>query len=174
MTEQRGLIHLYTGSGKGKTTTALGLGLRAVGAGMNVQLIQFMKKSPNNDSKAIAKLPNFSFKSFGRNTFLTKDSHDLIDETLAQNGLSYAKEIIKQKKHDLLILDELTLTVAFHLLKKQEVLTILEKKPEDLTIVLTGRIADESFYSIADIVTDLKEVKHPFTGGMAPQNGFDY
>lgn len=174
MNVKRGLIHLYMGSGKGKTTTALGLGLRAVGAGLNVQLIQFMKKAPNNDSKAIAKLPNFSFKSFGRNTFLTKDFHEPIDETLAQNGLTYAKEIIKQKEHDLLILDEITLSVAFRLLKKQEVLSILEKKPEDLTIALTGRIADESFCSIADIVTDLKEVKHPFTEGMTPQYGFDY
>ena len=168
------MIHLYMGTGKGKTTAALGLGLRAVGAGLQVVMIQFMKGIQSNESKAIKKLPNFSLTTFGRNVFLTEKSHEPIDETLAEKGLMFAKEILKQKKCDILILDEITIAVAFQLLKKEDVLSFIRKKPDEITIVLTGRLADKDFISIADLVTNFKEIKHPYQKKAKPQPGIEY
>jgi cob(I)alamin adenosyltransferase len=174
MKEQKGMIHLYMGKGKGKTTAALGLAIRAAGAGLQVSIIQFLKGTPSNEFKSIEKIPNIFITHFGRNKFLTENNHDPIDEQLAREGLDYAKKIINEQKSDLLILDEITIAVAFHLLKKEEVIQLLNKKPKKLTIVLTGRIADEDFISISDLVTDLKEIKHPFQQGIKPQPGIDY
>lgn len=174
MKEKNGLIHLYMGTGKGKTTAALGLGLRAIGAGLQAHMIQFMKGSESNEAKAIKQLQHFSIKNVGRNVFLTENVHEPIDEKLAQKGLNYAKNIIKKQTCDMLILDEITIAVAFHLLKKEEVIDILKNKPAELTIVLTGRIADDEFISLADLVTNMNEVKHPYQKGGKPKPGFDY
>jgi len=174
MKEQKGLIHLYMGKGKGKTTASLGLALRAAGAGLKVSIIQFLKGTPSNEFKSIEKIPQISITHFGRNKFLTKNNHDPIDEKLANDGLDYAKKIINEQKINLLILDEITIAVAFHLLKKEDVIQLLKQKPKELTIVLTGRMADEDFISISDLVTDLKEIKHPFQQGIKPQPGIDY
>ena len=174
MKEQKGTIHLYMGKGKGKTTAALGLALRAAGNGLKVSIIQFLKGKPSNEFKSIEKIPNISITYFGRNKFLTENKHDPIDEKLAHDGLDHARKIINEQKTNLLILDEITIAVAFHLLKKEEVIHLLNKKPKGLTIVLTGRIADEEFITISDLVTDFKEIKHPFQQGMKPQPGIDY
>jgi cob(I)alamin adenosyltransferase len=174
MKEQKGLIHLYMGKGKGKTTASLGLALRAAGAGLQVSIIQFLKGKPSNEFKSIEKIPQISITHFGRNKFLTEDNHDPIDEKLANDGLDYAKKIINEQKINLLILDEITIAVAFHLLKKEDVIQLLKQKPKELTIVLTGRIADEDFITISDLVTDLKEIKHPFQQGIKPQSGIDF
>ncbi|MBS3778477.1 MAG: cob(I)yrinic acid a,c-diamide adenosyltransferase, partial [Candidatus Thermoplasmatota archaeon] len=100
--------------------------------------------------------------------------HGPIDEKIALNGLKYTKNIIKKQTCNMLILDEITIAVAFHLLKKEEVITVLNNKPAQLTIVLTGRIADNEFISLADLVTNMKEVKHPYQKGEKPKPGFDY
>jgi cob(I)alamin adenosyltransferase len=162
------------GTGKGKTTASLGLGLRAAGAGLRVNMIQFLKGSLTHESKSIEHIPNFSITTVGRNTFISESHHEPIDETLAEKGLSLAKKIIDEQSCDVLILDEITVAVAFNLLKKQDILTILKEKPTDLTIVLTGRIADQEFISIADLVTDLKEIKHPYQKGRPAKPGFEY
>lgn len=174
MKGKNGLIHLYMGTGKGKTTAALGLGLRAAGSGLQVDIIQFMKGSASNEAKAINHIPHFSIKNFGRNVFLTENVYEPIDEKLALKGLNYAKKIIKKQTCDMLILDEITIAVAFNLLKKEEVITVLNNKPTELTIVLTGRIADNEFISLADLVTNMNEVKHPYQQGGKPKPGFDY
>ena len=174
MSQKKGMIHLYIGKGKGKTTAALGLALRAAGAGLHVDILQFLKGSQSNEFTSIQKIPNISIKKFGRNKFLTEKNHEPIDEQLAQEGFSYAKKIINEQKCDVLILDEITIAVAFHLLKKEDVIQLLNQKPSNLTIILTGRIADEDFISIADLVTELQEIKHPFQKGVKPQEGIDY
>ena len=174
MSQRKGMIHLYIGRGKGKTTASLGLALRAAGAGLHVDIIQFLKGNQSNEFNSIQKLPNISIKNFGREKFLTEKNHEPIDEKLAKKGLTYAEKIINEQKCDILILDEITIAVAFHLLKKEEVIDLLNQKPSNLTIVLTGRIADEEFISIADLVTDLQEIKHPFKQGLKPQAGIDY
>lgn len=174
MNRRKGLIHLYVGTGKGKTTAALGVGLRANGAGLQVEMVQFMKGDQSNEKKAIKHLPHFSINSFGRFTFLTANHHEPIDETLAHNGLNHAKKIIKNNTCDILILDEITIAVSFQLLKKEDVIEILKQKPHDMTIILTGRIADDEFISIADLVTEMNEIKHPFQYGESAQEGIDY
>lgn len=174
MPEENGLIHLYMGTGKGKTTAALGLGLRAAGSGLQVKMIQFLKGSLSHEATSIDHIPNFSITAVGRNVFLSKTVHEPIDETLANKGLAMAKKIIEAHSCDVLILDEVTIAVAFNLLRKEDVLTLLKEKPKDLTIVLTGRIASEEFITIADLVTNLQEIKHPYQQGRHAQSGFEY
>jgi cob(I)alamin adenosyltransferase len=174
MKQRKGFIHLYMGTGKGKTTAALGLALRAIGAGLEVEMIQFMKGDQSNERKIIKHLSGFSTTSFGRDAFITAENHEPIDETLARKGLDFAQQLIDKESCDILILDEITVAVAFHLLKKEDVLDVLSRKPADMTIILTGRVADESLISLADVVTNMREIKHPYQYGESAQPGIDY
>jgi len=171
---KKGYIHVYTGPGKGKTTAALGLGLRAAGAGLKVHMLQFMKGRRYSELDAIENIPGFTISQHGRDEFVSKENPEQIDIDLAQQGFAYAKEITKKEKYDLVILDEINVAVDFNLIDVDDVLEIVEGKPEKLELVLTGRYAHPKITRIADYVTEMLEIKHPYQHGVEARKGIDF
>jgi cob(I)alamin adenosyltransferase len=171
---KKGYIHVYTGPGKGKTTAALGLGLRAAGAGFKVHMLQFMKGRRYSELDSIEKLSNFTFSQHGRDEFVNKDNPEKIDINMAQEGFSHAKELIKNGKYDMIILDEINVAVDFNLVDINDVIKLIEKKPENLELILTGRNAHPEIVKIADYVTEMLEINHPYQQGVEARKGVDY
>ena len=171
---KKGYIHVYTGPGKGKTTAALGLGLRAAGAGFNVHMLQFMKGRRYSELDSIENLPNFTFSQHGRDEFVNKDTPEQIDIDMAQEGFSHAKELIKNGKYDMIILDEINVAVDYNLINIEDVIKLIEERPENLELVLTGRDAHPEIVKIADYVTEMLEIKHPYQQGVEARKGVDY
>lgn len=171
---EKGLIQVYTGNGKGKTTAAFGLALRAVGAGLKVHMVQFMKKGTYSEFHAIKYLPQFTIVQFGRDTFVDKENPDEIDVQLAQEGLHHAAEVIKTGEYDVVILDELNVALDYNLVSIDDVLQMLNEKPSHVEIILTGRYAPSALEDKADLVTRMNEVKHPYEKGQAARRGIDY
>jgi cob(I)alamin adenosyltransferase len=170
-----GFIHLYTGEGEGKTTNALGLALRAVGHGYKVIIIQFMKGRKNvGEYKVKEKLgSNYEIYQFGRRKFIDLYNPGHEDIAMAQEALKFAGKQLKRKPK-LLILDEINLAAAFKLIDVKDVLELLEKIPEETTVVLTGRRAPEELIKQADLVTEMLEVKHPMAKGVHARKGIEY
>lgn len=175
-TKRLGLIQVYTGDGKGKTTAALGLALRAVGHNLKVYMIQFMKEWPYGEVKAAQRLkPNLTIVQFGRKEFVNKDNPDPKDIELAKKGLKHAEEIIKSGKYDIVILDEINIAVAWNLIPLEEALKVINQKPLHVELILTGRYAPKEFIEIADLVTEFKEIKHPYRlKGITARPGIEY
>jgi len=174
MSLEKGLVHVYTGPGKGKTTAALGLGIRAVGAGLKVYMIQFMKGRRYSELDSLRNTPNFTIVQYGRDEFVSKEKPEKIDIDLAQKGFAHAKEIIKSEKYDLVILDEINVAVDFKLIDLKDVLKLIKEKPKKLELVLTGRYANPELVKVADLVTEMLEIKHPYQKGVKARKGIDY
>ena len=174
MSSKKGFIHVYTGNGKGKTTSAIGLGIRAVGAGLKVYMIQFMKGRRYSELDGLAHVPNFMVVQFGRDEFVSKDKPEQIDIDLAQKGLTHAKEIIQKGTYDLVILDEINVALDYHLISLEDVLLLLKNKPEDTELVLTGRYAHPELIKHADLVSEILEIKHPYQKGIKSRKGIDW
>ncbi len=173
--KKKGFIHVKTGDGQGKTTSALGMAFRAVGHGLKVSMIQFMKGNTRyGEVTSSEMLKNFEIRQFGRASFVNKKNPDKIDIELAQDGLGYAKEVIESKKYDLVILDEINVAIDYGLLSVEEVLDAIEKKPEDLELVLTGRYAPKEIIEISDYVSEILDIKHPFKEGVLAREGVEY
>lgn len=171
---EKGYIHVYTGPGKGKTTAALGLGLRAAGAGLKVHMMQFMKGRRYSELDAIENLNNFTFSQHGRDEFVSKENPEQIDIDLAQEGFAQAKDIIKNSKYDVVILDELNVVVDYNLIKFDDAIKLIEQKPEKLELVLTGRDVHPEIVKLADLVTEMLEIKHPYQQGVTARKGIDF
>ena len=174
MSLKKGFIHVYTGPGKGKTTAALGLGLRATGAGYKVYMIQFMKGRRYNEINSLDNIPNFNIVQYGRDEFVNKNNPEKIDIDLAKKGFNHAKEIIESKKYDIVILDEINVAIDFNLIKLEDLLKIINEKPESVELVLTGRYANSEIIKLADIVTEMLEIKHPYHIGIEAREGIDF
>ncbi len=174
MSLEKGYIHIYTGPGKGKTTAALGLGLRAAGAGLKVHMIQFMKGRRYSELDAIEKIPNFTISQHGRDEFVSKENPEKVDIDLAQKGFAKAREIIKNGKYDMVILDEINVAIDYNLVPLDDLLNLIEEKPEKLELILTGRYAHPELVKIADLVTEMLEIKHPYQNGVQARKGVDY
>lgn len=171
---EKGYIHVYTGPGKGKTTASLGLGLRAAGAGMKVHMVQFMKGRRYSELDSVEHVPGFTISQHGRDEFVNKDNPEQVDIDMAQEGFSYAKEIIKKDKFDMVILDEINVAVDFNLISLDDVLELINDKPEKLELVLTGRYAHPELVKVADLVTEMLEIKHPYQQGVQARKGVDF
>lgn len=174
MSLEKGCIHVYTGPGKGKTTAALGLSLRAVGAGFKVYMIQFMKGRRYSELDAVENLSNFTVVQYGRDEFVSKENPEQIDIDLAQQGFAHAQEIVKNGKYDMVILDEINVAINYNLVSLEDVLKLVEEKPEKVELVLTGRYAPPELVKIADLVTEMLEIKHPYQKGVLGRKGVDY
>jgi cob(I)alamin adenosyltransferase len=174
MSIKKGYIHVYTGNGKGKTTAAIGLGIRAIGEGLKVIMIQFMKGRRYSEIDVLQHIKNFTVVQFGRDEFVSKEKPEQLDIDLAQKGLAYAKDVIQQGGYDLVILDEINVAVDFHLISLEDVIKLLEKKPENLELVLTGRYASPEIIKHADIVSEILEIKHPYQQGVQSRKGIDW
>lgn len=172
---QKGLIQIYTGNGKGKTSAALGLALRAVGHGLKVLMIQFMKGNINyGEIEASKRLsPNLVIKQTGRNTFVSKTNPDPIDIELAKKGLSLAKEEILSQRYDIVILDEVNVAVDYDLITLSDLLDLIDSKPDSVEIVLTGRNAKPEVIEKADLVTEMIEIKHYYHKGISARKGIE-
>lgn len=172
---ERGLIQVYTGNGKGKTTAALGLALRAVGHGLKVLMIQFMKGDINyGEIEASKRLsPNLVIIQSGRDTFVSKTNPDPIDIELAKKGLSLAKEEILSKKYDIVILDEINVAIDYGLIPLSDLLNLIDSKPDSVEIVLTGRNAKLEVIEKADLVTEMIEIKHYYHKGIPARKGIE-
>lgn len=173
-----GLLIVYTGDGKGKTTAALGMALRAIGRGWKVLMIQFGKGSWHyaelDSVKRLA--PDFEIIPMGKGFFKILDDH-LPEEdhrAAAELALEFSRIQMLSGKYDLLILDEISGSVSSGLLKLDAVVRLVEEKPEDLTLVLTGRAAPSEIIDRADLVTEMREIKHPYQKGLMAQKGIDY
>lgn len=174
--KKRGLILVYTGNGKGKTTAALGLAFRAAGHGCQVLILQFMKKrSGIGEMKALdrANLP-ITMKQFGRRVFFKTRTCEPMDIHMAHLGLRCFQKAMESGAYDLIILDEINMALHFGLIKTNEVLDLLEKKPHGLHLVLTGRKAKRPILAVADLITEMKEIKHPFNQGIKAQRGIEF
>jgi len=172
---RRGYVHLYTGDGEGKTITAFGLALRAVGHGYKVIIVQFMKgRKDIGEYKIRDRLsPEYEIYQFGRKEFVNLKNPDPIDRKLAEEGLRFAKEALKRKPR-LLILDEINLAVTIGLLKLSDVLSLLDEVPPETTVILTGRRAPKELIERADLVTEMREIKHPMRKGVPARRGIEY
>jgi cob(I)alamin adenosyltransferase len=174
MAAHKGLIHVYTGDGKGKTTAAIGLGVRAVGAGLRVHMIQFMKGRRYSELNALERLPGFTVVQFGRDEFVSKKKPEQIDIDLAQKGLAHAQEVLRKNEYDLVILDEINVAVDYHLVSLADVLKLMKLKPDSMELILTGRYADPELVRQADLVSEMLEIKHPYQKGVPARKGIDW
>ena len=169
------MIHIYTGNGKGKTTAALGQAMRAVGHGLKVLMIQFMKGKINyGELEAAKKLPNFTIEQFGRPDFVNPENPDEEDVRLARAGLARATEAVDSRKYDIVILDEINVAANFGLIESTDIISLFKRKSDDVTLILTGRYMPEEFEPYADLITECREVRHYFNKGMKAREGFEY
>ncbi|MGD2248528.1 MAG: cob(I)yrinic acid a,c-diamide adenosyltransferase [Candidatus Methanofastidiosia archaeon] len=172
---EHALVQVYTGNGKGKTTAALGLAMRAAGHGFTVYMIQFMKGQINyGELKTAELIPELEIKQFGRPEFVSKENPDPEDIKLAKKGLEHAKKIIFSQEYDIIILDEINVAVDFNLIKEKDVITLIKEKPDTVELVLTGRKCPREIVKIADYVTEMLEIKHPFTEGTMARKGIGW
>jgi len=171
----KGYIQVYTGNGKGKTTAALGLSLRAAGHGLRTVIIQFMKGWIDyGELKGVEMLsPYVEIHQAGRDTFVNRGNPDPEDVRLAREGWELARQAILGKRADIVVLDEINCAVDFGLLPVGEVVDLLRSKPEGMEILLTGRGAPPEFLELADLVTEMREVKHYYAKGVDARVGVE-
>ncbi len=170
-----GLVQVYTGSGKGKTTASLGLALRASGHGWIVKMISFMKGDPNyGEVLAAQHIPNFELIQSGLPTFVKKGQPSDEDLRLAREGLSKAKQYVRNEVIDLVILDEINVAVDYGLIPLNDLMSLIDEKASSQELVLTGRYAHPDIVKRADLVSEILEIKHPFQQGIKCREGVDY
>ena len=171
---RRGLVQIYTGNGKGKTTAALGLALRAFGAGLKIYLGQFIKKGLFSEIKALRRFhPDIIIRQYGNGRFV-KGKPSPADIRCGQKGLSDLNRVMISGKYDLVIADEIICAVNAGLITAREVLRLIAKKPPDVELVLTGRNAPNQIMKQADLITEMKKIKHPFDKGLGGRKGIEY
>lgn len=172
---RRGRVQVYTGEGKGKTTAALGLALRACGQGWKVLMIQFMKGSADYGEIRIAgSVPNLTLIQTGSPDFVRKGKPSENDLKLAAEGMAVAREALKTSPPDMLILDEINVAVDYGLVPLKRVLELIRSRPASLELVLTGRRAHPELIRIADLVSEILSIKHPFAEGVSGRRGVEY
>jgi cob(I)alamin adenosyltransferase len=172
---REGLVQVYTGDGKGKTSAAFGLALRAVGRGLKVYVIQFIKGGFDyGELHAVKSLPNLELKAFGQGKFVTQVPPSEEDVKLAKEAFALARQVVESSKYDVVILDEINVAIHLGLLDLKEVVRLVKNKPKGVELVLTGRYASGEIIEKADLVTEMKEIKHPYRKGVKPRKGIEY
>ncbi len=171
----KGLLIVNTGDGKGKTTAALGQVFRALGHGFRICVIQFIKGSwKYGELEAGKQFPDqLEIHVMGRG--FTWKSEDIDkDIKVAQEAWDFAKQVVLSNKYDLIVLDELTYLISYGMVAEEEVVNFLKLRPEKLHVVVTGRGASQSLMDAADLVTEMKDIKHPFAAGVKAQPGIEF
>ncbi len=171
---RRGYVQVYTGNGKGKTTAALGLALRAAGAGLKVFIVQFIKKRRCSEHKMLERFGGLiTIRQHGRG-FLLKRKANRSDVSEAQAGLGEVREAIASREFDVVILDEANVAVNCNLLSVDDLIELMEAKPKNIEMIITGRYADEKVIQMADLVTEMKEIKHYRKKGVKARAGIEF
>jgi cob(I)alamin adenosyltransferase len=172
---QLGLVQVYTGTGKGKTTAAIGLGLRAIGKGLKVYMIQFMKGDIEyGEISAVRNIDGFIIEQFGRPDFVDREKPKEIDIEFAKNAITAARKVLSEKKFNILILDEINVALEWNLIELDDVIDLINNKPKDVELILTGRYAHPKIIEIADLVTNMQEIKHPYQQGILARDGIEH
>ena len=174
-TEERGLLIVHTGKGKGKSTAAFGMVFRSLGHGMRVGVVQFVKGAwATGERDVLAKFPELvTIKAMGEGfTWDTQDRQR--DLAAARAAWDEAKAMIADPAYDLVLLDELNIVLRYDYLPLEEVVEVLKSKPRDLHVIVTGRNARDEVIEIADLVTEMTEIKHPFRSGVKAQKGIEF
>jgi cob(I)alamin adenosyltransferase len=170
-----GLVEIFTGEGKGKTSAALGAVIRALGHGLRVYVVFFMKGDfPYGEQKILCQLPNCTVERFGFQEFVDPAHVKPEEKEEARKALKAARKAMLSLKYDLVILDEVNVAAAWKLIDLNEVIKLIHKKPEKVELILTGRYADPKLIELADLVTEMVKVKHPFDKGILSRKGFEY
>lgn len=171
----RGYIQVYTGNGKGKTTAALGQALRAAGRQWRTYIGQFLKGTPSGELVAVKSLePSITIEQFGREGFLViDDTPGDEDIERARRGLDRCREAMRSGQYRLIILDEICVALYFKLLEEKDVLEFLDEKPPDVEVILTGRYAPPAVIDRADLVTEMRDIKHYGEKGVRARDGVE-
>ena len=170
-----GLVEIFTGDGKGKTSASLGIALRAAGHGLRVHIVFFMKgEFPYGEQKILAELPNITFARFGFETFVEPTDVKPEEKEEGRKALEEARKAMLSLEYDVIILDEVNVAVSWKLIDIEEVIKLIKDKPENVELILTGRYADARIIELADLVTDMVKVKHPYDKGILSRRGIDY
>ncbi len=170
-----GLVHIFTGNGKGKTTAALGAIVRALGHGLKVYIVFFMKGDyPYGEWEALSKFSKVKIARFGFKTFTDPANIKPEEIEQARQALAFAREAMLSGKYDMIMLDEVNIAVAWKLVELDEVVKLITDKPQNVELILTGRYADIKLVQLADMVTECLKIKHPFDVGTISRPGIDY
>jgi cob(I)alamin adenosyltransferase len=172
---ERGLVQVYTGEGKGKTTAALGLALRATGHGLRVEIVQFMKGWPGyGELKGAEWLPMVAIHPFGRSGWVHPEHPQPEDYEGAAEALAYALEVVTREEADVVVLDEINVALDYGLLDLEAVIALLDGKPPAVELILTGRNAHPEVIRRADLVTEMRKVRHPYDQGLEGRQGIEF
>jgi len=179
MTEKikKGLVLVFTGQGKGKTSAALGTALRSVGHGQRVAIIQFIKGTwHSGELEALKKFPQIEVYQAGAGFYQIREDKlpEEVHQKAAQQGLQLAQEKLFSKEYNLVILDEINNAVETNLIDEHDLVELIKLKPLKVNLLITGRNAKPSVIELADLVTEMKEIKHPFNQGILAKKGIDY
>jgi len=171
----RRFIQIYTGNGKGKTTAAIGQAVRAAGSRLRTFIVMFMKDYPYGEVSSLERLSEWiTVEQYGNDDFVfSKQSPSDQDRRTAHQALKRAREVMLSKQYDIVILDEICVTVYFNLLTAEEVLPLLDEKPDEVELILTGRYCPEEWIARADLVTEMQEIKHYYQRGVLARQGFE-
>lgn len=171
----KGFVQIYTGDGKGKTTAALGQALRAAGSGLKTLIVQFMKNCPYGEIHSLSLLSDWiTIEQYGNDMFVLERKLPADDDIrLAQEALQQARKAMVSGKYDIVILDEICVAIHYNLLKLAEVLHLLSDKPEHVELILTGRYCPGELLEKADLVTEMKEIKHYYQKGVSARKGIE-
>lgn len=169
------MVEIFTGNGKGKTSAALGITLRALGHGLRVYIVFFMKGDfPYGEQKILSELSNVTFDRFGFEAFVDPANVKPEEKEEARKALQAARQALLSQKYDIVVLDEVNVAAAWNLVDIEDVIKLIREKPEKVELILTGRYADERLIAMADLVTDMVKVKHPYDKGVLSREGIDY
>jgi cob(I)alamin adenosyltransferase len=172
---ERGMVEVYTGDGRGKTTAAIGLAFRAAGRGLRVHIIQFMKGDDRyGEVQSIRGHPLIALEQFGRREFVNPKEPSTVDVELAARAMARARVVLGAGEADVVILDELSVAIAFKLVALADALALLDLRKPHVELVITGRMAPQELIDRADLVTDMRQVKHPFQKGVLAREGIDH
>lgn len=178
MEKETGLVIVYTGKGKGKTTAALGVALRAIGHNHKVCMIQFIKGSWHYGEMSSSKRlePEFELTAIGKGFvgILDDKTPKEIHQKIAQEAIQISRERILSEKYDIVILDEINYAVNLGLIEMQQVLDLMKVRPQKVSVILTGNHVRQEIIDAADLVTEMREIKHPFQRGIRAKKGIDF